>query len=67
MRAHIWLSPSVAIVLLALLPCVFGSIMATCLAKFHVSQDTAIVLVRAIFVGGFICLRVDQRADERKG
>jgi uncharacterized membrane protein len=53
MRVQIWLSYVIGVILLALLPYWFGSLMATSLAKLHIGHATAGVLVIAIIVGGF--------------
>ena len=54
MRVPIWLSLLGSLILVVLLPLLFGSLMATSLAKLHVSQSVATQLVIGIIVGGFI-------------
>lgn len=50
----LWLSMLASVVLLVLLPFVFGNVMLGALGKLHVSPDTALLLMIAIIVGGFI-------------
>jgi len=53
-RPMIWLSMALSIVLLLLLPFFYASLMTASLAKLHISQQAAVLLVIAIIVGGFI-------------
>src|SRR5262249_28604424 len=54
MRVPIWLSLLGSLILVVLLPLLFGSLMTTSLAKLHVSQSVATQLVIGIIAGGFI-------------
>jgi uncharacterized membrane protein len=54
----IWFSLLAFIVLALLLPFAFGELMVGGLAKLHLSPSAAVVLVIAIFVGGFINIPV---------
>jgi uncharacterized membrane protein len=54
----IWFSLLAFIVLALLLPFAFGDLMVGGLAKLHLSPSAAVVLVIAIFVGGFINIPV---------
>jgi uncharacterized membrane protein len=54
MRPIIWLSYLMGVVLIILLPYLFGAVMATSFAKLHVSHATAVALGIAIIFGGFV-------------
>ena len=57
MPVVIWFS-LLAFIVLVLLPFAFGELMVGGLAKLHLSPSAAVVLVIAIFVGGFINIPV---------
>lgn len=54
----IWLSLLAALLLFFLLPFVFAEIMVTSLAKLHLSGASALLLVIAVILGGFVNLPV---------
>ena len=54
MVAFIWLSLLAAFILLVLLPIMFAELMAVSLAKLHLEPTTALLLVFAVLLGGFI-------------
>ena len=58
MPVVIWFSLLAFIVLVLLLPFAFGELMVGGLAKLHLTPSAAVVLVIAIFVGGFINIPV---------
>jgi uncharacterized membrane protein len=62
----IGLSLLVSVLLLVLFPLIFAELMATSLAKLHLSPETAVLLVIGIVVGGFINIPVRRlsRTDE---
>jgi hypothetical protein len=58
MRGSIWLSLMVAFLLLLLFPLLFANLMAASLVKLHLDPDSAVMLVVAIVIGGFINIPV---------
>jgi uncharacterized membrane protein len=58
MPVVIWFSLLAFIVLAPLLPFAFGELMAAGLAKLHLTPSAAVVLIVAIFLGGFINIPV---------
>jgi uncharacterized membrane protein len=53
------------ILMLVLLPLVFGELMATSLVKLHLSPEMALLLMMAIIIGGFVNIPVKRIAHER--
>ena len=53
------------IVMLVLLPILFGELMATSLGKLHLSPEMALLLMIAIIVGGLVNIPVKRIAHER--
>jgi uncharacterized membrane protein len=53
------------LLLLLLLPIVFGELMATSLVKLHLSPEAALLLMMAIIVGGLVNIPVKRIAHER--
>jgi uncharacterized membrane protein len=53
------------LLLLLLLPILFGELMATSLVKLHLSPEAALVLTMAIIVGGLVNIPVKRIARER--
>ena len=53
------------IVMLVLLPILFGELPATSLAKLHLSPEMALLLMMAIIIGGLINIPVRRIAHER--
>jgi uncharacterized membrane protein len=60
MRIIVWITLLAIVLLVALFPLVFGQIMTASLIKLHLSEGTAVWLVVAIIVGGFINFSVKQ-------
>ncbi len=58
MVALIWLSLLAAFVLALLLPFLFAQLMAVSLAKLHLGATSALLLVIAVFFGGFVNIPV---------
>ncbi len=54
MRVPPWLSLVAFLLLLMLLPMVFGQLMSASLAKLHLSSAAAVMVIVGIFVGGLI-------------
>jgi uncharacterized membrane protein len=52
------LSLLISLVMLALVPFVFGPLMVTSLSKLHLSPQTAFQLVAAIIIGGLVNIPV---------
>jgi len=46
------------IVMLVLLPILFGELLATSLAKLHLSPEMALLLMMAIIIGGLVNIPV---------
>ena len=53
------------IVMLVLLPILFGELLATSLAKLHLSPEMALLLMMAIIIGGLVNIPVRRIAHER--
>ena len=53
------------ILMLVLLPLVFGELMATSLGKLHLSPEMALLLMMAIIIGGFVNIPVKRITHER--
>jgi uncharacterized membrane protein len=53
------------ILMLMLLPILFGELMATSLGKLHLSPETALLLIMAIIIGGLVNIPVKRIAHER--
>jgi uncharacterized membrane protein len=53
------------ILMLVLLPLAFGELMATSLAKLHLSPEMALLLMMAIIIGGFVNIPVKRITHER--
>jgi uncharacterized membrane protein len=53
------------ILMVVLLPLVFGELMATSLEKLHLSPEIALLLMMAIIIGGFVNIPVKRIAHER--
>jgi uncharacterized membrane protein len=53
------------LLLLLLLPIVFGELMATSLVKLHLSPEAALIVMMAIIVGGLVNIPVKRIAHER--
>jgi uncharacterized membrane protein len=53
------------ILMLMLLPILFGELMATSLSKLHLSPETALLLIMAIIIGGLVNIPVKRIAHER--
>jgi uncharacterized membrane protein len=53
------------ILMLMLLPILFGELMATSLGKLHLSPEMALLLIVAIIIGGFVNIPVKRIAHER--
>jgi uncharacterized membrane protein len=53
------------LLLLLLLPMLFGELMATSLVKLHLSPEAALLLMMAIIVGGLVNIPVKRIAHER--
>src|SRR5258708_25999863 len=53
------------LLLLLLLPMLFGELMATSLVKLHLSPEAALLLMIAIIVGGLVNIPVKRIARER--
>ena len=53
------------IVTLVLLPILFGELLATSLAKLHLSPEMALLLMMAIIIGGLVNIPVRRIAHER--
>jgi uncharacterized membrane protein len=58
MAGFIWLSLFVSLLLLVLLPLVFGEVLAASLAKLHLDPSTALLVVIAVIFGGLINIPV---------
>ncbi len=54
MAVLIWLSLIASLLLVALLPLLFAQLMAVSLAKLHLSGASALLLVFAVILGGFV-------------
>ena len=65
MSAFPLLSLFAFLLLLLLLPMLFGELMATSLVKLHLSPEAALLLMVAIIVGGLINIPVKRIAHER--
>ena len=65
MNAFPLLSLFAFLLLLLLLPIVFGELMATSLVKLHLSPEVALLLMMAIIVGGLVNIPVKRIAHER--
>src|SRR6266436_3268356 len=65
MSAFPLLSLFAFLLLLLLLPILFGELMATSLVKLHLSPEAALLLMIAIIVGGLVNIRVKRIARER--
>jgi uncharacterized membrane protein len=53
------------ILMLVLLPILFGELMATSLSKLHLSPEMALLLIMAIIIGGLVNIPVKRIAHER--
>src|ERR1700716_2517420 len=67
MNAFPFLSLFAFLLLLLLLPILFGELMATSLVKLHLSPEAALLLMIAIIVGGLVNIPVKRIARERMG
>src|SRR5947208_1809667 len=65
MNAFPVLSLFAFLVLLLLLPLLFGELMATSLVKLHLSSEAALLLMMAMIVGGAVTLPVKRIAHEQ--
>ena len=65
MNASPLLSRFAFLLLLFLLPILFGELMATSLVKLHLSPEAALLLMIAIIVGGLVNIPVKRIAHER--
>jgi uncharacterized membrane protein len=65
MNAFPLLSLLTFLLLLLLLPMFFGELMATSLAKLHLSPEAALLLMMAIIFGGLVNIPVKRIAHER--
>ena len=65
MSAFPLLSLFAFLLLLLLLPMLFGELMATSLVKLHLSPEAALLLMVAIIVGGLVNIPVKRIAHER--
>src|SRR3954453_19702274 len=65
MNAFPLLSLFAFLLLLLLLPMVFGELMATSLIKLHLSPEAALLLMMAIIIGGLVNIPVKRIAHER--
>jgi uncharacterized membrane protein len=65
MNAFPLVSLFVFLLLLLLLPMLFGELMATSLVKLHLSPQVAVLLMMAIIVGGIVNIPVKRIAHER--
>ena len=65
MNAFPLLSLFAFLLLLLLLPIVFGELMATSLVKLHLSPEAALLLMMAIIVGGLVNIPVKRIVHER--
>jgi uncharacterized membrane protein len=65
MRPAMGLSYLLGIVLLILLPYLFGSILAASLTKLHISHTSAVLVAIAIIVGGFINIPIARLASSQ--
>jgi uncharacterized membrane protein len=59
-----WVSLTAALVLIALFPLAFGQLMAGALFKLHLTGRTAVALVAAIVIGGFINIPIRRIPSE---
>jgi uncharacterized membrane protein len=53
------------VLMLVLLPVLFGGLMAASLGKLHLSPETALLLMVAIIIGGFVNIPVKRIVHER--
>jgi uncharacterized membrane protein len=58
MAGFIWLSLFASLLLLVLLPLIFGEVLAASLAKLHLDSSTALLVVIAVIFGGFVNIPV---------
>ena len=65
MNAFPLLSLFAFLLLLLLMPMLFGQLMATSLVKLHLSPQAAVLLMMAIIVGGLVNIPVKRIAHER--
>ena len=65
MSAFPLLSLFAFLLLLLLLPMLFGELMATSLVKLHLSPEAALLLMVAIIVGGLVNIPVKRIPHER--
>src|ERR1700730_16251393 len=65
MNAFPLLSLFAFLLLLLLIPMLFGELMATSLVKLHLSPQAAVLLMMAIIVGGLVNIPVKRIAHER--
>jgi uncharacterized membrane protein len=58
MKVFTWISLVAFVLLVTLLPLLFGRLMAVSLAKLHLGPATALLIVIGIFLGGFVNIPV---------
>jgi uncharacterized membrane protein len=66
MKVSTWLTLAGIIVLLALLPLLFAQVMATSLAKLHLSPAAASLVAGGIILGGFINIPIRRILHDRE-